>query len=209
MTEPPVEVGYAEINARPRRTGRHWFDLILAVSAIFISVISLYIGVQHGRTERDMVQASSWPFVQAIYTTFSSGSVSLAVFNAGIGPAKLETFQLLYKGAPVRSVHELLANCCAEDKAHGQLIGSWSWDNPNQQVLRPGQTLTVFSFDAKPGAAIPKFAAEPGSLTYRACYCSVFDQCWLGNLVDLQPRSVPSCSPVPNAFNQQSQPGPP
>jgi hypothetical protein len=73
-----------------------------------------------------MVQTSSWPFLQAIYTSFSSGSVNLAVFNAGVGPAKLETFQLLYKGKAVRSVHDLLASCCAADKERAQNAGSWS-----------------------------------------------------------------------------------
>lgn len=33
-------------------------------------------------------------------------------------------------------------------------------------------------------------------LKFHACYCSVFDECWTSNLVDLEPKRVAVC-PVP------------
>ena len=31
---------------------------------------------------------------------------------------------------------------------------------------------------------------------FRACYCSVFDECWIGSLKDLEPKRVDRCPPV-------------
>ena len=37
-------------------------NLAIALSAIAISVISLFVAVEHGRTEEKLVAANSWPF---------------------------------------------------------------------------------------------------------------------------------------------------
>jgi hypothetical protein len=40
--------------------------VIVSVTAIFISAISLFVAIQHGKTERDLVAANVWPFPRAI-----------------------------------------------------------------------------------------------------------------------------------------------
>src|ERR1700704_6133355 len=54
----------------PAHTGRRWLDISLALSAMFVSVVSLIVAVEHGHTmERmadantKMVEANSWPFI--------------------------------------------------------------------------------------------------------------------------------------------------
>src|ERR1700760_2630374 len=117
LREPPVDTGADDVQAHPRRTGIAWFDLALALSAIFISAVSLAVAIEHGRTERDLVAASSWPFIQATLSNeYSEGSGQLyaafGVANGGVGPAKLQTFEVFYKGQPARSGVDLLRRCC-------------------------------------------------------------------------------------------------
>jgi hypothetical protein len=45
------------------RTGHRWLDITLAVSAVFISLMSLFLAIQHGRVMERMVEASTWAFV--------------------------------------------------------------------------------------------------------------------------------------------------
>ena len=52
------------------KTGHNWVDLVVAISALFVSLVSLGIGILHGRTMERMaeanarlVAANSWPFM--------------------------------------------------------------------------------------------------------------------------------------------------
>ena len=85
----------------------------LGLSAMFVSVISLGVAIEHGRTmermadaNERMVQASSWPFVEfSTHNVDERGSpnVRLVLTNEGIGPARIETFELWRKGQPMAS----------------------------------------------------------------------------------------------------------
>src|ERR1700761_2477293 len=104
MPHPPIESGADDVSAQPRHTGNGRLDLVLAVSAIFISAVSLAVAIEHGRTERDLVAASSWPFLREILSNESGTSpdsaVAFGVSNGGVGPAKVESFEVFYKGRP-------------------------------------------------------------------------------------------------------------
>ena len=203
MSEPPVEVFGAEVNARPRRTGREVFDLILAVAAIFISVVSLVVAVQNGRTEQNLLSASSWPFLRAIYSNQygDEHSVAIGVSNAGVGPAKIRSFEVLYRGKPVSSGLDLLRRCCGllPDKAgEAQLPHGLFYSQVDETVLRAGEdtpAVKVFRDKAAPGVSA-RFADALGEIGFRACYCSVLDECWAGDLKTIAPRRVRQC-PAP------------
>jgi hypothetical protein len=47
-----------EGHSHGHRTGIPWLDLILAGSAIFISVVSLIVSIHHGRTMEQLVAAN-------------------------------------------------------------------------------------------------------------------------------------------------------
>jgi len=112
-------------------TGHRWLDMTLGLSAMFVSVISLVVAIEHGRTmermaeanERmvqangRMVQASSWPFIQ--FETHNvdehgNADVRLVLVNEGIGPARIETFELWWNGQPMSSMKALFEACCAK-----------------------------------------------------------------------------------------------
>jgi hypothetical protein len=112
MSEAPVETGVSDITPAPRRTGRVHFDAIVSIAAIFISAISLYVAVQHGKTERDLVAANVWPFPRAILSNGydSKGSTAIGLSNGGVGPAKIRSFEMFYRGQPVSSGLDLIRN---------------------------------------------------------------------------------------------------
>ncbi|HYK40170.1 MAG TPA: hypothetical protein VEU98_09080, partial [Candidatus Eremiobacteraceae bacterium] len=86
-----------------------FLDLILAGSAIFISVVSLIISIHHGRTMEKLVaanekqvQASTLPILR-----FATGNmldnapvIHFHLENGGTGPAIIESFRIKWNGQP-------------------------------------------------------------------------------------------------------------
>jgi hypothetical protein len=161
---------------------------------MFVSVVSLVVAVEHGRTmERmadanaRMVDASSWPFVEFDshhnVDEHGAGEVRLVLTNDGIGPARIETFELWWDGKPMSSARDLIRACCmttpVETKEANTTVMSFGIAAP--QILRAGAHEDFFSMAIGPGNRElgSKLNAERLKITTRVCYCSVFDQCWV------------------------------
>jgi hypothetical protein len=158
---------------------------------MFISVVTLIIAIGHGRTmERmadantRMVEANSWPFVE--FSTHNinekgASEVRLVLSNEGIGPARMETFEVWFKGKPMESPEQLLKACCGPDhesKQGGPLI---SIGLASPRILRAGQHVDFLAVSlSDPGREVfAKLNRERDYVRTRVCYCSVFDECWL------------------------------
>jgi hypothetical protein len=97
MSGPPVHVTPDDVHAHPRKTGHARFDLVMAICAIFISAVSLFLAIEHGKTERDFVAANSWPFRREILSNddhANKGVISIGLSNGGVGPAVIRGLEL-------------------------------------------------------------------------------------------------------------------
>jgi len=201
MPHSPISSGPDDIEAHPRHTGHRWFDLILALSAIFISAVSLAVAIEHGRTERDLVAASSWPFVRELMDNEYGGgedprSAAIGVSNGGVGPAKLESFEVFYRGAPVGSGLELLRRCCGlgptDEDVKRQLPHGFHYSLTDHTVLRPGEANATFAV-ARGTEVGDRFAAAFPEITVRGCYCSILDQCFMSDLRSTRTTPIKAC----------------
>ena len=111
--DPPVTP--LEVTGHPKHTGRFWFDFAAASAAIFISVVSLVVAMTGEQTQRELLAASSWPFLQAeeLRDAGINGVDVIKVRNEGVGPAKVFTFEVFYDGHPSNNAYDLLHSCCA------------------------------------------------------------------------------------------------
>jgi len=196
------------------KTGHKWIDMAVAFSALFISVVSLGIAIMHGRTMERMaeanahlVAANSWPLLG-----FSSGwvtadgvtKVHMGVGNAGVGPAKIESAELVWKGVSYRSDPDFLKACCGFDPASRTPYDSTILSN---QVLRAGDSIRFLEF-AQPSNptvfAALKQAIVSRDLQLNVCYCSIFDECWKSDLtmLSLRPEPVQACVQPKVPFDQ-------
>ena len=202
MVEPPVHVTTDEVHAHAHATGRPVLDLAIALSAIFISAVSLFVAIEHGKTERDLVAANSWPFLRSIITnTYGpQGDAAIGVSNGGVGPAKLKSLEVFLDGVPVSSNLDLLRRCCGlknetirEQLPHG-LISS----DADETVLRPGEDNAILQVhQLKEAPEVPeRFAASLLHISFRACYCSILDECWRSDLRSTRTQPVRAC-PAP------------
>jgi hypothetical protein len=192
---------------------RHWTDTLFAVAALFVSAISLWVGIRTEDANEKLVAASTWPFLQMVVSNADPDTkldLQFMVANTGVGPAKIESFELFWKGKPYRSGIELLTACCGY-----KFVKSTSPDAKNHTplatgtvqgvVLRAGESETFIHYRLN-ADNLPVWTAldkARDQLTYRICYCSVLNECWRGELHSelylpgqLHPQQVEVC-PLP------------
>ncbi len=177
------------------KTGHSLADKILAVLAVFLSCVSVFIAVHHGRTMERLVAANSWPNIS--YTTGNEDDtgtrqiVTLSLKNTGVGPARIDTFELFYKGVPMRDYTALIKACCG--KPAENVSSSWVID----EVLPARETIEFLSVakDMVGDDLWDTLNRERFAVRVRACYCSVFDECWARDSAQRRPERVDECRP--------------
>lgn len=188
------------------RTGHRLLDLAVPVSALLISVISLVIGIHHGHTMQEMaqanarlVQANSWPLLQ--YTTGNSNDkgedeITLKVENAGVGPAKLISLEIFQRERRIRTPRDLV-DALGETGVRPNM----STGSTVPLVMRAGTDTLVLGLRREGNEALwDKLNTERFRLRFRACYCSVFDECWVSDLSSVSPQTVDHCAVSPDSF---------
>jgi len=177
----------------PSHTGHRWLDISLGLCAMFVSVVSLFVAVEHGRTMQRMADANArmvdenaWPFVQfSDHNADDQGNadVRLELTNEGIGPARIETFELWWDGKPISWRGALLQACCVTTPVETEeaKAASASIDIAAPRILRAGEHVDFFALarDPENTDVWKKLDIGRSKITTRVCYCSVFDQCWV------------------------------
>ena len=195
---PPPEVEHHH----PHRTGRGWLDVTLAVSAVFISLISLFLAIQHGRVMEKMVEASSWAFVTVDFsnadpTTFTPHT-RLTVTNKGVGPAKIESLEVFYRGIPQPGPRALVN---AILKTGGTEVHGYIKSYVQGAVLSAKEEVNFLDFNVNSYSPEQYTALTHAisTLQFRACYCSVLKQCAVfdSRREAQDPETVKAC-PVPD-----------
>ncbi|WP_341631908.1 hypothetical protein [Sphingomonas agri] len=210
VSETPVESGVDGVQPVPRHTGHLRFDVIISLTAIFISAVSLFVAIEHGKTERDLVAANVWPFPRAILNNgYDKGrAIAIGVSNGGVGPAKIRSFELLYRGRPMRSAIDLMQRCCGLSRDPGAIRstlppGSFTYSLVDETVLRPGEENSVLLLRRSPAAPdlSNRMASEIREVTFRVCYCSVLDQCWMSDLRSTRTEPIRQCGPAEHPYD--------
>jgi hypothetical protein len=200
--------GPPEAYGQPPRTGRHVFDLLAAIFAIGISVVSLVVAFRGETTQRGLLAANSWPFVQ-LSEDQTLHEAKLDVENAGVGPAKIMTFEVSYNGKPVDSAIDLLRKCCGLPPAGPHdAVGGFEYGAVFNNVLRPGEHIIAIQLrkDSSSPTVYSQFAHEMAHMSFAICYCSVLGECWTSNLRDLTQIPLRSCPAAQHQFVDSSGP---
>lgn len=197
----------------PTHKPRHWLEYISTAVAVIVSLTSLWVAIGSEQANRQMVAASSWPFIEVGSSSVDAAGkpvLTFSVYNTGVGPAKIRSFEVFYKGKPIRGAEELVRACCNPKFKRGTAAdGPATADDyfitggvPGL-VVRAGETRNFITFGLSPRSQ-PTWTAldrvRNRDIAYRVCYCSVFDECWRNTArpgaEQLDPVRVDTC-PVP------------
>lgn len=191
---------------RARKKRHKWLDMSVALSALFVSVVSLGVAMRMAEANARLVSASSWPFLSYGPGTDSingAQKIHMKVVNAGVGPAKIESAELVWKGVAYRSDLDFLKSCCGFEGSEKDFDSDLL---PNE-VLRAGERISFLEFAQSTRPSV--FAALQQAMLSRdlqlnVCYCSIFDECWKEDLttLSLKPRSVQACVAPKVPFDQ-------
>ena len=174
----------------PHGTGVRWLDIILGVAATVVSLVSLWLGLHSAHSMEKLVAANSYPYLELMRSTQTvtpmpgtdrpRAAVEYEMVNNGIGPARIEWVELKFKGQPVRNLKALLDACCTGWK-NEDTMGMNLRDGIAGALIRAGSGVKMFTW-AAPETPNPVFTAlhrQMDYISYSACYCSVFDECYV------------------------------
>jgi len=188
--------------AGPNRGGWYGLQELIAVSAFLVSVASIVIAYQENRASKQLVQASSLPYL-SLTSTFDRSAdgkivgVIRTLENDGVGPADVRFVDMRFRNRPYADLSDLLRACCdVEPKTTASLTA---------RMIRPGIAVDFLVLKARATAdpGIDRYArlVQAGEITTNICYCSVFSECWtLGTNSNGRPAPAKECpAPAPDA----------
>ena len=115
----------------------------------------------------------------------------LNIQNAGVGPARIDSIAIFYRGA-------LVADLEALSELFPGHTGR-SATSVTGRIIGAGDTVEVFAFQAPRSEgddAVEMMYDLASNYRINVCYCSVLDECWLARTIGTvtpKPESVDAC----------------
>ncbi len=187
---------------RMQRTSR--LELLVAASAVFISLASFWLAWKQTSAMDAQVKAMSWPYLQLRSGNYDIDSeqrvLSLSLENAGVGPTRVAWLELAYDGTPVGNFVELVDACCSgpEDNPVPLTQLSAVTGDPSPTLIPADSDETVFRVEHRPSYDAFWNALDRArwKISARACHCSILGQCWITGF-EAEPAAVKACPPAP------------
>ncbi len=176
--------------------------MFLAISAILISCISLYVAFVQGDLSRKMLAASSWPLLR--YETGNVAddgkpTINMDIRNEGVGTAVVDSFRVFYRGKEEASPYSLLEDCCGyrvkSIDPTAATRGAPATNLIQQSVIRSGDRKVYLTIDLTDGNkdVWRRLDQVRFQIKFEGCYCSVLGDCWRSDLITTHPHPVKTC----------------
>ena len=165
--------------------------MLVALSAILLSICGLFIAIYEASLIRQSQKASVWPHVQVGVSMMQEG-ITLHVQNSGVGPARILAGAVWYKGEIQKDWNDLLGNILGEKS--GSVGFNLSLINGTVFPVS-SEPKTIFELTMDGNGADPEVidqlrqAILSGEVDVTVCYSSVFDECWTSSLQDVLGRT--------------------
>ena len=201
----------SEIKHEVHKTGHRMLDLAIAGVALFVSLCSLGLAIHQGLAMDRLVRANSEPvlkFANGNAHPLQSGALEIqralyySVENPGAGVARIEWSRIEVYGHTVHDWREGLqlarARALTDDPALTSVeVTNVRTSDLSPIYLKPSSELVVFIWPRTEQNAplwdiLDRVRSRAFHLT--ACYCSIFDQCWIADSKADWPKQVDSCA---------------
>jgi hypothetical protein len=200
----------SELPREIRKSGHRLADLAVAFSALFVSLCSLAIALHHGRTMQRLVEANSRPFIQITFSRDEHAAgdtltqaLIVSISNPGAGAARVEQFFILVDGKIVNTMTDALMQVARipgaspASTADSAALGSMTYTDIAPSYIKAGSEQVVLRWPRTASNAAVwdrVVAAGEDRVKFEACYCSIFDECWMENSHTFRPTPVKSCA---------------
>jgi len=181
--------------------------MLVTIPTFVISLALAYATFVQADATRKMQMSDSWPYVSygtSNVTPERETLISFSLTNEGVGPARLKAVEFVYDGRPMDNPRRFLQTCCGDDRRDPTNFMS----SPVNGVIRPGEAVHFIALPkrADNGAIWDRLETERWKVTVRACYCSIFDDCWVMDSRRQDPQPVKSCPAGWHLFEERPFP---
>ncbi|RRB17355.1 hypothetical protein [Larkinella knui] len=156
-------------------------ELLLGLSATFLSFAALIVSIFQTRIAREQQQASVWPYVQLAGNHIDNDFV-LVLKNNGVGPALLKKAEFGYRGktaaSHIKLFNEVITTEIPRDSV--QRVGRFWNDLRPGDVLKAGDEIEIYKTQNNSYWAdfLSDVIADP-TFQFRITYADVYGNCWL------------------------------
>jgi hypothetical protein len=169
------------------------YDAVAAVIAALVGLLALVVAGYTAFIQRQQVRAQVWPYL-VMGSSNADGQYEVFVENKGVGPAVVQSVQVLVEGKPVSSWNQMMKSFAFNPQER------YVQSTLNGMVLSPGDVRHWIRF--RNSADIVGFLTdwEHYKVQVRICYSSSLGDNWLlvqGLGGPLRPRAVPGCPKTP------------
>lgn len=165
---------------------------LTGVGAMLVGVAALFVAWDQGRVMRAQQHGAVVPVLQIdgfIQSTPETRNLGLRIVNHGVGPAMIEHVSLVRDGMEQSDFSPLI-----ERLPEGF---DRSWSSVNGRALAPGGEVEPVTFSWSRGEldddALNELLSEWSYWGVEACYCSVFERCWLSTSENEDRQPVRHC----------------
>ncbi len=181
--------------------------LITAVAAVVMTLEQTELMQEEAELERKNARISVLPSVWVathIGDTEDSAYFKVVLDNRGLGPAVMERFDVTYDGEPVYNWDDLARRIAAdidfENDFVGGTVGSWrSPVSPGLMLQADGRVEPLEINHETDMDALRLFMRGSLKLGIKACYCSLYDECFETELFQ-RPQPVAACAAAEKPF---------
>lgn len=170
-------------------------NAIASGSAIVISTAALLVSVLQVNAQRADTRAAVWPYLE-VSRSYNAEGYAIRVNNRGVGPARVESFELYYDGALMESLDAMIQRVLGDDAFSYELYKS---SPVLGRVMSPREETTYFEVPWEDRVRTLTKALEE-NLTIMVCYCSIYDECRLAELGKSPNQAVTDCADRPGSL---------
>lgn len=137
-------------------------EMIVALSALFIGLLTAVISVYSAYIDREYARASVWPKLE-LFRSYNDEEFSYGVANKGTGPAVIRYAKVSVGSEPIKRWSEVSAfSNIIQSHISGITV-------PSQQIVTPlryreEQISDILELDK--------------TISIELCYCSIYEECW-------------------------------
>ncbi|MEM1126637.1 MAG: hypothetical protein AAGI71_08300 [Bacteroidota bacterium] len=163
---------------------RKWYknpEMLIALSALFIGLITAFISIYSAATDRAYARASVWPRLELSRSVMPE-TFSYNVVNNGTGPALIKHTLVKLDDEYLQAWWDIeVFSGITQSYIGGGTIPAGNAVNP--LVYRGASTADVVELDRR--------------IDIQICYCSIYDECWIVDRSNTH-ESVGSCGSTPD-----------
>lgn len=183
---------------KPHGGGVHWAELLMSLTALLVSAISIKIALHHGEVMEKLVTANSIPHIEIrssnAVENASGGydpALRIELRNVGVGPADVRYVTIRRNGVYLRNTAALRAAAGVPPETDLNIMMNQS----RRHFIPASQSSPLFTVWQEPGseAAWSRLDGVRVQSEVEACYCSVFEECWIASSATDGKREVEAC----------------